>query len=479
MEKKRRNLILAVTVLLTVGFLSISLVSYYAARESLHEQVSESTLPLTSDNIYSEIQRDLVRPIFLSSLMAVDTFVRDWVLEGENDEKRMIHYLTAIQQRYGAVTSYFVSEKTRRYYHTSGIIKTVRENDPQDKWFFRVRSMKEDYEINIDRDTANLTSLTVFINYRVYGPSGEFIGATGVGLALKAVKALIDDYERRYGRQIFFIDRDGGVTLHGERYQGFLNIHDRPGIKKIAAKILAFPGGAFSYDLDGKKFFVNSRFVPEFKWFLLVEQAGDMNGKRILNTLWFNILIACAVTGVVLFLTILTVRAYQRQLEDTISRDKLTGALSRQVFDGVLDQAMKVAKREDGLLSLAMLDIDHFKDVNDTHGHLAGDAVLRTVVENVRGAIRETDALCRWGGEEFLLMFDRCDIGQARDLAEKIRTAIERSSVVFSGTPITVTVSLGIAQFVPGETERDFVNRVDKALFAAKRGGRNQVQAAP
>lgn len=96
-------------VLLVVGFLFTSIISYFVAKKSLSEQIAGSTLPLTSDNIYSEIQQDLLRPIFISSLMAHDTFVRDWVLGGETDSDKMTRFLSEIQKRYGTVTSFFLS----------------------------------------------------------------------------------------------------------------------------------------------------------------------------------------------------------------------------------------------------------------------------------------------------------------------------------------------------------------------------------
>ncbi|MCG8508608.1 MAG: diguanylate cyclase, partial [Rhodospirillales bacterium] len=129
MRDKKIRFVAILTILLATGFILTSLVSYFVARDSLTTQIEENTLPLTSDNIYSEIQRDLLRPIFISSLMAHDTFVRDWALAGEIDEDRIIRYLAEIQKRYGTVTSFFVSERSRKYYHSSGVLKTVTQED--------------------------------------------------------------------------------------------------------------------------------------------------------------------------------------------------------------------------------------------------------------------------------------------------------------------------------------------------------------
>ncbi|MBT7941914.1 MAG: diguanylate cyclase [Alphaproteobacteria bacterium] len=478
MEKKKRNLILVITFLLAGGFLATSLISFFVAQTSLREQMSKDTLPLTSDNIYSEIQRDLLRPIFISSLMAQDTFLRDWVLAGEADEQQAIRYLASIQKRYQTVTSYFISEKTRRYFHPTGIIKTVREKDSMDNWYFRVRKMKEDYEINLDYDTANPDKLTVFINYRVYDYAGKFIGVTGVGLAVEAVQALVNTYEKRYGRTILFLDREGQITLTGESYKGPKNIRQRSGMDAVATQILTSTGGNFSYVKNGNTVFVNSRTVPEFKWLLLVEQDGSEIEGRLLKTLFFNILVAIAISALVLFVAHLTVGGYQRRLEEMASRDKLTGALNRQVFDGILDRAMKATQRDKGDLSLAMLDIDHFKRINDTYGHLAGDIILSGVVDVIRRTVRESDVICRWGGEEFLLLFVNCNAEQAQALAEKIRSEVEKHSFPLREGRVTVTVSLGVSRFMLGESEKDFVSRVDQALIEAKRAGRNRSHLA-
>ena len=476
MRSSKLRLIVTITVLLVGGFLATTFVSYFVAQKSLTEQVSENTLPLTSDNVYSEIQQDLLRPIFISKLMAQDTFVRDWVLSGEDNEKKLLRYLTTIQQRFNTVTSYFVSEKTRRYYHPKGILKTVKEEDPQDAWYFRVRKMTDNYEVNVDRDTADLSKLTVFINHRVYGYSGDFIGVIGVGLAVDAVKRLVDNYEKRYGREIYFIDREGAVTLHGKGFSGATNIRNRPGMDSIATVLLTSPGGAFSYDYKGEKRFVNSRYVPEFGWLLIVEEGNSEGSERLTRTFIINLFVAVVITFIVILTANLTVGGYQRKLEEMASQDKLTGALNRQVFDGILRQSMSLARRKGQKLSLVIFDLDHFKKINDNYGHLAGDEVLRSVADTVRELLRESDVMCRWGGEEFFLLFPDCGLEEAQRIAEKMRKEIEECFFSFANKTIRITASFGVAEYEPGEDDTGLINRADQALLAAKSSGRNRVE---
>ncbi|HSC84846.1 MAG TPA: GGDEF domain-containing protein, partial [Pseudomonas sp.] len=159
-RKTQVTLLLLLLVLLFGGFLATTLASYYASRDNIRYSIVNTELPLTSDNIYSEIQKDLIRPTLIASMMSHDTFLRDWVLAGEQDAEPMTRYLREVQEHYGAYTSFFISEKTRTYYQAKGVLKQVREGEPRDAWYFRVRNMAEPYEISVDPDLANQDRLT-------------------------------------------------------------------------------------------------------------------------------------------------------------------------------------------------------------------------------------------------------------------------------------------------------------------------------
>lgn len=477
MHRKKLYFGFTLTLLLMAGFLATSLISYFVAHDSLAERIAEETLPLTSDNIYSEIQRDLLRPILISSVMAQDTFLRDWALRGENEPDRVVEYLSEIQQRYDTITAFFVSENSRRYYHPTGVIKTVARNDPGDAWYFRVRGMSTPYEINVDVDTADRSRLSIFINYKVYDYAGDYLGATGVGLSVEAVTDLIQTYQRRYGRRIYFVDRQGDVTLHGQGFDGASRLHERDGLGDLATQILTNPSSSLHYRSEnGETVYVNSRLVPEFDWYLLVEQTESRAESRIENTLWFNLLIALGITLLVLSIAHFTLRGYQRRLEEMATTDKLTGTTNRQVFDMIFDHELKVSRRRgDAPLSLISIDIDHFKAINDTYGHQGGDAVLREVAAVIREHVRETDTLCRWGGEEFLLLLGDCGLDGARRRAESIRAAIAEHTVRFGRDSIRVTASLGVAQHRYQESLDSLIHRTDMAMYEAKRQGRDRV----
>lgn len=477
MAPRKTRFVVALTALLVIGFLATSLVSYWVARDSLSHQLAETTLPLTSDNIYSEIQQDLLRPILISSQMAHDTFVRDWALAGEGESAPMIKFLEEIQSRYGTVTSFFVSDVTRRYYHATGVLKSVSPDDPGDAWYFAARKTPDPYEINVDWDTADRTRLTIFINHKVFDYTGTLIGVTGVGLSMDAVKAMLETYRARYGRDVLFVDRTGQVTLHSDSFEGPTRLQDWPALKTLATPILTNPSGSFTSEFEGRPVYVNSRLVPEFGWYLLVVQRGDPAQERLDTTLIVTLALCAVITVIVLGLAHWTLRGYQSRLEEMASTDKLTGAANRQMFDIIYRQQSRLAERRDSPMALILLDIDHFKAVNDTHGHHIGDQVIRGVSDVVRGTIRSTDTLCRWGGEEFLLLLPDCEAPEAIALAEKVRKAVEDARIHCGDRDLRVTISLGVTRVDRGEAHDAALKRADDALYEAKNGGRNKVVA--
>jgi len=478
MQRRKVYFVAALTLLMVLGFLATSLTSYFVAQDSLSRNISEQMLPLTSDNIYSEIQRDLLRPVLISSVMSADSFFHDWVAGGETDPGRMQAYLKGIQQEYQTITAFFVSEHTYQYYHPDGILKTVSETAPEDEWYFRSRAMRTPFEINVDGDTADRSRVSIFINFRVVDAGGNLLGVTGVGLSVTAVIDLINVYQKRYGRSIYFVDTEGNVALNGGG-DSPLRLQDRPGIGSISTAILSNPSTALSYTgAAGETVYVNSRLVPEFDWYLIVEQRSHAEEERIQDALLFNTGLSLAIMTLVLLIAHFTLKAYQGRLEAMATTDSLTGAANRHVFDVVFEQVAKAAVRKDKPLSLICLDIDHFKLVNDTFGHQAGDLVIRAVADAIREHAGPAGTLCRWGGEEFLLLMEGCTVAQATQTAEAIREAVKSQIVSFGRQDIRVTISCGVGRYRPGEELFSLIARVDAALYRAKNEGRDRVSVA-
>lgn len=167
---------------------------------------------------------------------------------------------------------------------------------------------------------------------------------------------------------------------------------------------------------------------------------------------------------------------YRQQLEVLSETDSLTGVSNRLVFNRTLIQEIQRAHRYHSELSLLVFDIDHFKQVNDTFGHDVGDQVLVCLAERVGELLRETDVLCRIGGEEFTVIMPETNVEQAQQTAERLRVAVE--NLPEDSLPAPLTVSFGVAHMTRWDSDKTLFRRADDALYRAKRNGRNRVELA-
>ncbi|WP_207263502.1 GGDEF domain-containing protein [Pseudomonas sp. GW101-3H06] len=159
-------------------------------------------------------------------------------------------------------------------------------------------------------------------------------------------------------------------------------------------------------------------------------------------------------------------------------RDPLTDTGNRIAMDQTLLREIEVSRRHLHPLSLLMLDIDHFKQINDTHGHSVGDEVLKAVAALIKQQLRNVDMVFRFGGEEFLIVLSNTNREAAALVGERLRLAVQTEEFVAEGRSIELTVSLGCSTLLPGESAESLLRRADNALYVAKREGRNRLTMA-
>nr|WP_320134012.1 GGDEF domain-containing protein [uncultured Holophaga sp.] len=174
-----------------------------------------------------------------------------------------------------------------------------------------------------------------------------------------------------------------------------------------------------------------------------------------------------------------TRKSLEVELRVQATTDPLTGAYNRRRFSELADYELAREQRNREGLCLVALDIDHFKRVNDRHGHAAGDGTLLRFTQSVTTALRGMDTLGRLGGEEFAILLPSTLLKDALNLAERIRQAVERCPMSGPEGPFFITVSLGVTQLRPGEGLEGLMSRADGCLYEAKRTGRNRVASRP
>jgi two-component system, cell cycle response regulator len=235
---------------------------------------------------------------------------------------------------------------------------------------------------------------------------------------------------------------------------------DDPHVSRVHAVIAEVNGAMVIRDLESTNgVFVNGNKVKE-------QRLSDGDKVLVGTRLYFRFSYQDALD-----------KNYQQALFRAANMDALTQLYNKKYFLDILPKEMSFSKRSKEPLSLMMIDVDFFKKVNDTFGHLAGDAVLKSVGQQLQKQVRLENVACRYGGEEMAVILRNCSAELAFTVAERIRTSIEKETIVFRDQKIQITVSAGIATYVNDcfASMEDFVQKADQYLYEAKHSGRNRV----
>lgn len=461
----KTKLILALSLILVTTFLATSLINYEVTRRTIREELLNSSLPLTGKNIYSEIQGSMMRPLLVSTSMSHDTFLKEWVQNGERDMSKIRQYLLELKKKYGFLTAFFVSVHSDNYYNEDGILKRVGARDPRDVWFFSFARTRKPYDLNVDLSEGDDDALSIFVNCRVEDEKGHLLGVTGVGVNIEQVTDRLREVQKKYRRAVYLVDQDGLVQVHQDRSRiGRYSIAKAEGIRDVAPAILGERDKALAleYDRHGRHHLLSSRFVPELEWFLIVDQDEATALAPAKHNLIRTLVAGGGVSVVVILLCVLVINHFQTRLENMAQTDPLTGAANRRALEERFEQAAYKANRYSIPFSTIVIDLDKFKEINDTHGHIKGDAVLKRVAGTIAAAIRPTDLLARWGGDEFIILLDG-EKDDAESLARRILTAVSESP-----EKPEVTFSFGLAGYRKGDDLDSITMRADKRLYEAK-----------
>jgi len=476
----KTKLIISLSSLLLIVFIIISTVNYTVSKKSIRNNIIQDSLPLISNNVYSELQRDLATPIHISSLMSNDTFVKDWILNGEKNVSQIKKYLNTIKEKYGFVSAFLISDKTKNYYHYKGIHKKISRNNEHDIWYYSFIGKNLDYDLDVDNDEAANHELTIFINHRITDHSGKLLGVTGVGLAMKNAGKMLEKYMDQHDKNIYLVDNQGLVQIHSDHSLiEKMNIYEAEGLKNIAGKLLSSEDQPVlaEFDNQGGHLIAISRYVPDFKWFVIVEQIENRALKEIRKNFAGNLAAGFIITMIVIMINIFTVNYFQGRLVEMATTDDLTGIYNRRSFYELGEREFAGFKRFSSPLSIIIIDIDHFKSFNDNYGHHMGDIVLKEFAGTVKSLIREIDIFGRTGGEEFAIILPRTEIDSAASTAERIRSEIEKMAI--SGSSRKITISAGVSEADNSTDSLDtLMEKGDRAMYTAKKEGRNMVCSA-
>lgn len=467
--------IVVVSSLLIILSISMSFINFMVSLDSTQKDLKEYSLPLSVDNIYSEIQTHIIKPNLVSSMMAHDTFVKDWLLNEEENSDKIKRYLQMIKNKYNMFVAFLVSEDTKNYYTQNGLIESLNKSNAHNQWYFKFKNTQTDQEINLDYNQELDNSLIMFINHKMFDEEYQLIGVTGIGLKISYVDEMLKHFRQNYKFSVYFVNEEGKVILSERKNNKLNNLKEIPELDKLKEEILSKKTKVIEYSKDDMKYLLKTKYVPELDLYLIVEAKIDDFMKTEYNTFYINLLISLIVTIIITFIIIYSIKGFNKRLEHFANNDPLTNLLNRRSFNNNLNTFAKLSKRTQKPISLLFLDIDNFKTINDTFGHKIGDEVLKRVSNLLRENLRETDIKSRWGGEEFIVALIDTNSKEASEIAKKLKEKLESDLLLTKLVNKPVTASFGVTKIEDEQSIDSAIIRVDNAMYEAKNSGKNKV----
>lgn len=469
------RIVFIITFLLLILSVSMSLINYTVTLQSTQKQLRDSSLPLTVDNIYTEIQKHIIEPNLVASMMAHDTFLKDWLINKEDDTNKITKYLETIKNKYNMFTTFLVSERTKNYYTSKGLVEQIKEENRDNAWYFSFKGIQSDHEINLDFNKHIDDSMVMFINHKIFDEEYHMIGATGIGLKISYINDMLKYFRKQYNFNVYFLNKEGKVVLYENKVNPLRHIKDIPELYALKDDLMTKEKKVIDYTTAGEDYLLDTKYIPELDLYLIVEAKLSYFNEDIIKTFYLNLIGSILVSILIAFMILITIRKYHKKLEYLAANDTLTDLPNRRSFNKEFNHFFLLHKRNLNPMALLFLDLDNFKNVNDTLGHQIGDKVLKRLADIIKQNIRKTDLAARWGGEEFIISLIDSNVEEAKIIAEKLREEIETDIFLHQITNQTVTASFGLTSVNVDDTIDAVLKRVDDALYKAKDSGKNKI----
>ena len=477
--KSKYKIIIIITILLIILSVAVSITNYLIFMKTTQTQLKTQALPLSVDNIYTEIQKHIIEPYLVSSMMANDTFLKDWLLHDEKNNEKITKYLKSIKNKYKMQSTFLVSQETKKYYAHNGFLEKIKKGNPNNQWYFKFKNSLKNHEINLDYNKNINQNLMMFINCKIYNQANKLIGVTGIGLEVTYIDQMLHMFEEKYHLNVYFLDKDGKVVLNQQKKNYYQHIDDMKELEEYKEIILSKRTKTLEYEKNGAQYILKTKYIPELDIYLVIEAKVDDFAQDAKKVFYFNLAVSLTFTFIFTIIIIIVLRKHHDKLEKLANFDSLTQVQNRRSFKTKLEHLLLLHSRNKRPFCLLFMDIDDFKIINDTFGHKVGDDVLVQTASILSNHIRKTDLLARWGGEEFVIALIDTDIEDAHTRAQKIREAIQDDKIIKEIIGRSITSCFGLTVCNKYDTIDTLVSRADNAMYSGKQSGKNKVVLAP
>lgn len=464
-----RTLYRSILILFAVVVISIVTLVHFTASKIVAEQ-SRAQQQSISPAI-SLIVEQLLKPLHISQTLAEAKELQDIVKSEDIDEKAMFDMLKRLEQEFD-MKFFIASETTRIQYNSDGSQLALEEGKVD--WYFRYKAWEQD----AIADIGQWEDPHFYIDLKLYNDDNEFVGFFGISKSLDSFVDIFAEYKIQHGYDFIFVDQDDNIALSSDPAlivdkTIFTTLQSLDWYQAVdSSRIESGSLNNALVTVDGKDALIAEVNVDPFGWTMYLLTPLQARQTEISRSFILSVVTLLVIIFALFFLIYHLLYYFKRDMQNNFQTDPLTRLPNRNKVElryaEMLDRKCQVG--------VVLIDIDHFKAVNDTHGHNAGDTVLRQISNMLSAQIRDGDIVGRWGGEEFVLLLPDTTPEQAFEVAQKLRESMSNMTASTGTLSLQVTASFGVSHTDTNRPLTDVLGYADDALYQAKRDGRNMVK---
>ena len=477
---KKYQLMVWLGLLLICGGIVSTAVIRELGRDLLTAHGANQAVPLAAANLGAALQRDISLAVIGVAGLADDVVLREAASNPDTDRDSLLAHLRLLQ--HGADTSryFLILRRDQSYLDGQGVTRVARPDELRGDWDKPGRFTQYAAAVDVTGDPGSTQLLTVRVP--LLDADQHCIAIVGVAGPMEAFRRSLIQVSGDGALGVYLIDPNGAIVLADKHSEQSGNIRAIPALQALADTLLKNQQSqrAYTANFDQSSLqLVTAPIIGPGLTLLVLEKPGYHNSNPA-NEVWSLVQVSALCAGVLTLLAVALawfwITRYHQHVRNLASRDSMTGLLNRQSFVQSFKEASLEMQRLKLPLSLILFDIDSLKKINETQGHASGDRVIRELARLSRRSVRGSDILCRWGGEQFVLLLKRCELDQAYKIAEQLRLNVQNHQFNHNNRTTPVTISLGVAQWTESETMDDLATRVDEAVGLAKAEGRNRAE---
>ncbi len=452
-------------LLLSLGG-AFSYATYNAIGNIVAEQIQVQQEAVSP--VFELVRDELLRPLYIAETFASSVDFTTTMDSTDIDEAALLSRLQAMEQDLG-LKFFVASERTRKQYFSDG--STLDLVEGKVAWYFEAMATEK----SLMADLGQVGDVHLFFDVRIQSSDGEFLGYVGVGKRIQQFVDTFGEYKARYGYDFLFTNDRSEIILSSLPELVVTDAY----IPTLESLDWFEHGDASEeghdsevIDVNDEDFLISEFGIEELGWRLLLLIPLEARQAQITRSFVSSAAAAGAAVLLLAMLVFFLMRLYKQSVENKSATDLLTGLPNRAFVQRCYEQLRRDGK---GLCAV-IIDLDHFKAINDTYGHNAGDRVLKAAAAVFTDVLRDNDIVGRWGGEEFVMLLPEASVDTGVAVAERARHSLEKLTVGLRESSVSVTASFGVA-YGPARDEplADLLARADKVLYEAKEMGRNQV----